>query len=121
MSAFDDIRTIAPNVIWPGVVGRSLHGANATLAHIELEPNADVPEHQHVNEQIGILVKGSLRFTIGGEAKDIEPGAGWVIRANVPHSVLVGPDGATIYEMFAPPRTDWAGQERLEPRVPDGF
>ena len=53
MSAFDDLREIAPLQIWPGLIGRALTGAEATLAQIELEPNIDVPEHSHVNEQIG--------------------------------------------------------------------
>ena len=71
MTAFDKLHDIAPNVIWDGVIGRSLHGAEATLAAIELEPNIDVPEHAHVNEQIGILTSGLLTFRIGDEQQDL--------------------------------------------------
>jgi quercetin dioxygenase-like cupin family protein len=72
-----------------------------------------VPEHQHVNEQTGILLRGSLTFTIGEESKEVRPGAMGVIPANVPHSVTVGPEGATLAELFSPPRADWSGLERL--------
>ena len=80
-----------------------------------------MPEHSHVNEQIGILTGGSLFFRIGGEEQDLLPGATWIIPANTPHSVRSGSNGATLIELFAPPRADWAGQERLAPSAPQGF
>src|SRR4029077_14713835 len=84
MSAFDDIREIVPHQIWPGVVGRSVEGKEATFSALELDPNTVVPAHHHVNEQMGILLRGSLRFRIGDEAKDLRPGSMWVIPADVP-------------------------------------
>ena len=121
MTAFHDLRALAPQVIWPGLIGRPLHGEEATLAQIELEPNIDVPEHSHVNEQIGILTTGSLTFQIGDETREIAPGEGWVIPAHVPHSVRSGAEGATLIELFAPPRHDWADRERIEPRPLKGL
>jgi len=116
VSAFIDLNGAAPQQIWPGLIARSLHGREATLAQIELEPGVEVPEHAHVNEQIGILAGGSLSFRIGEERRDLRPGEGWVIPAHVPHSVTAGKDGAVLFELFAPPRDDWAVHERLEPR-----
>jgi len=121
MTAFTDLHDLAPQQVWPGLIARSLHGAEATLAQIELEPGTVVPEHAHVNEQIGILTSGSLRFRIGEEERELRPGEGWVIPAHVPHAVTAGPDGATLFELFAPPRHDWSTHERLEPRPPRGF
>jgi quercetin dioxygenase-like cupin family protein len=121
VSAFDDIREIVPLQIWNGVVGRAVEGKEATLAAIELDPGTEVPEHQHVNEQTGILLRGAVRFRIGDETKDLVPGSTWVIPANVPHAVDTGPEGAFLVELFAPPRADWAGLERLEPGTPTGF
>jgi quercetin dioxygenase-like cupin family protein len=121
MSAFDELREIAPIRIWPGLIGRALTGEEATLAQIELDPDIDVPEHSHVNEQIGILTSGSVTFRIGAEEKALQPGATWVIPAHVPHSVTSGPDGAALIEVFVPRRDDWADREVLEPRAPSGF
>jgi quercetin dioxygenase-like cupin family protein len=121
VSAFDDIRELVPLKIWDGVIGRAVTGKEATLAAIELDPGTEVPEHRHVNEQTGILLRGSLRFRIGDETKDLVPGSTWVIPADVPHAVGAGPEGAFLVELFAPPRADWAGLERLEPGTPAGF
>src|SRR5689334_19549973 len=113
MSAFSNAGDLPRIKIWDGVVARAVDGTEATLALIDLEPNTRVPEHHHVNEQTGILIAGSMSFTIGDETKEIEPGAMWVIPADVPHSVVAGPGGARLAELFAPPRADWAGLERL--------
>ena len=121
MSAFDDIREIVPLQVWNGVIARAVEGKEATLAAIELDPNIQVPEHHHVNEQTGILLRGTMTFRIGDETKDLVPGSTWVIPADVPHSVEAGPEGAFLVELFAPPRADWAGLERLEPGTPTGF
>jgi quercetin dioxygenase-like cupin family protein len=113
MSAFSNLSDLAPIQIWNGVVARAVEGAGATFAVMELEPDTHVPEHHHVNEQTGILLRGTMSFTIGDETKQIEPGDMWVIPADVPQSVVAGPDGVTLAELFTPPRADWAGFERL--------
>jgi quercetin dioxygenase-like cupin family protein len=121
MSAFDELREIVPLQVWDGVVARAVNGEQASLAAIELDPHTKVPEHRHVNEQTGILLRGTLTFQIGEESKELRPGATWVIPADVPHSVDAGPDGAFLVELFAPPRADWGALERLEPSRPRGF
>ena len=121
MSAFDELKDMERLQIWPGLIARALTGAEGTLAHIEIDPGVDVPEHSHVNEQIGILLGGSMTFRIDGESRDLRPGGTWIIPANVPHSVTAGPDGATLIEAFAPARDDWADRETLEPRPPAGL
>lgn len=112
MSYFSEASELEVLHIWDGVTGRAVAGEGATLALIELVPDAVVPEHRHPNEQTGLLLRGALRFTIGGETKELQPGALWVIPGDTPHDVVAGPEGATLAELFAPPRTDWAGLER---------
>ena len=121
MTAFDHLNEIVPLQVWNGVVARAVAGEEATLAALELEPGCVVPEHSHVNEQTGMLIRGALTFRIGDEQKDLVPGSTWVIPANVPHDVAAGPDGAFLIELFAPPRADWGGLERLDPSPPAGF
>jgi quercetin dioxygenase-like cupin family protein len=116
MSAFADAGSLEPQQIWAGVLGRTVHGERVTLSLIELDANAVVPEHAHTNEQVGILLEGSLRFTIGAEERELGPGGTWRILGEVPHSVVAGPDGAVIVEVFSPVRADWEGLETLEPR-----
>jgi quercetin dioxygenase-like cupin family protein len=121
VSYFGDLSKLERLRIWDGLVGRAVVGAEASLVAIEIEPDTDVPQHQHPNEQTGILIQGSLTFTIGGEVRELRPGATWVIPGNVPHSVRSGAEGAALIELFAPPRDDWGGLERLEPAPTASF
>ena len=121
MSAFDDLSEIVPLRIWDGVVGHPVDGDQLTLTLIDLAAGSVVPEHSHANEQVGILLRGSLTFRIGDETRELVRGGAWCIRAHVPHEVRTGPDGATLVEAFAPARSDWAALERLDPGSPPAF
>jgi len=118
MSAFDDLAGIRPQDIWTGVVARAVHGERLTLAVVELAPNAAVPEHRHENEQLGMVLSGSLTFRVADETRELGPGATWSIPSNVPHEVTAGPDGAAVLDIFAPTRADWSAFEPQEPRAP---
>jgi quercetin dioxygenase-like cupin family protein len=116
VSAFTDLGTVAPQRIWDGVSGRVVHGERVTFALVELDPGATVPEHSHDNEQLGIVIVGSLTFTVDGDTRELGPGQAWCITKNLPHSVVAGPDGAVLVEVFSPVRDDWAGLVTDEPR-----
>lgn len=115
MTAFSHIDELERLQIWDGLIGRAVAGEQAGLVVIEIEPGTTVPEHRHPNEQTGLLLRGTVTFTVGNEAKELRPGALWVIPGDTPHSVQAGPEGAFLVELFAPPRDDWGDLERLPP------
>jgi quercetin dioxygenase-like cupin family protein len=85
------------------------------MALIDLDPNLHIPEHHHVNEQLGFVVLGKVTMVIGGEEKELSAGEAYSIKSDVPHSARTGPEGATVIDVFAPVRSDWEKAERLEP------
>jgi quercetin dioxygenase-like cupin family protein len=111
---------MSPQQIWDGVLGRSVHGERITLGVIELDPDSLVPEHSHENEQLGLVLSGSLAFRVGDETRELGPGGTWRILANTPHEVRAGREGAVVIDVFAPTREDWKPLERRErsPRWP---
>jgi quercetin dioxygenase-like cupin family protein len=119
MSAFDNIEALGPLRIWGDVVAREIHGRQTTLAVVELEPGALVPEHRHVSEQLGLVIQGSVSFRVADEETELGPGGTWNIASDVPHEVRAGPEGAVVVDVFSPTReADWQGLEREEPRPP---
>jgi quercetin dioxygenase-like cupin family protein len=118
VSAFANAGELPPQQIWDGILGRTVHGERVTLSLLELEPDTVVPEHAHENEQVGILLDGSMTFTVGDETAEIRPGGTWRILANVPHSVVTGPDGAVLVEVWSPIRSDWSEKAFQDPRPP---
>jgi quercetin dioxygenase-like cupin family protein len=97
-----------------------VHGDKLTLGLIELEPGSVVPEHSHENEQLGIMISGSVEFRVGDETRELKPGDTWSIPAHTPHEVHTGPEGAILVDVFAPVREDWKPLERFDraPRWP---
>ena len=118
MSAFDDLSAMAPVDIWDAVAVRAVHGERLTLGVVELDANSVVPEHAHDNEQLGIVLSGSLTFRVGDETRELSSGGTWAIPSNVPHEVRVGPEGAVVLDVFAPGRADWAEREASGKRPP---
>lgn len=116
-SPFGDLAAITPRVLADGVVTRILHGEEMSFVYVELDPGAPVAEHSHRNEQIGILLSGSIDFRVGGELRTQRAGETWTIPPFVPHGIdRTGPEGATLVEAFTPARQDWDGLEQLELR-----
>ncbi len=101
-----------PLAVAPGVSAWPVDTDHATLAVIRLEPSSLNPEHRHPNEQLGVLIEGSLTFRVADETRALLPGAMWRIPGDVPHEVVAGPEGATLVEAFAPGRSDWADRPR---------
>jgi quercetin dioxygenase-like cupin family protein len=115
MSAFDSLATIRPLAIWQGAVARPVQGEHITLAVVDLVPDQDVPEHRHGNEQVGIVLRGSITMTIAGESRSLSTGETYVIPGGIPHSAVSGPEGASVIDVFTPVRADWQNVERLQP------
>jgi len=118
LSAFVELDELGPQDIWAGVAVRAVHGVRITLGVVELEADSVVPEHRHENEQLGIVLSGSLTFRVGDESRELGPGGTWRIPANTPHEVTTGPDGAVVIDVFAPTRDDWSAFEPEAPRTP---
>lgn len=122
MSVFDVLERIVPRRLTDGVVTRVIDGERMTLVYVELEPGSVVAEHRHDNEQIGILVAGSIDFRVGAERRVQRAGETWAIPPGVPHGIEeTGPDGAALIEAFTPNRPDYADLPRLALCVPRMF
>jgi quercetin dioxygenase-like cupin family protein len=104
--------------VWEGVLGRAVEGERLTLALIELEPDCEVPQHDHANEQLGLVIQGEITMTVGGERRTLGPGGTWRILGGVPHAAKAGPQGAVVIDVFSPVREDWRELGRLPPSTP---
>jgi quercetin dioxygenase-like cupin family protein len=118
MSYLIDLEQLAPFEVWGDAVrARRVEGERITLAVVELAPNSVVPEHRHPHEQLGMVIVGSVHFTVDGETRELRPGGTWRIPSDRPHDVVTGPVGAVVIDVFSPIRDDWRF-EPLEPNRP---
>ena len=89
------------------VRARRVQGERITFALVELDPNADLPQHTHEAEQMGMVIVGGMRFEVDGVVRELGPGGAWQIPSMRPHKATAGPDGATVIDVFTPVRSDW--------------
>jgi quercetin dioxygenase-like cupin family protein len=88
------------------------------MSVVELDPGAVVAEHSHGNEQLGIVLRGTMDFRIGDERLELGPGETWCIPANTPHEATAGAQGAVVIDVFSPPRDDFRELPLLDRRSP---
>ena len=91
----------------PGIRMRTLvYGEKSLMSEFHLQGGCQLPRHAHPYEQTGYLVSGHMRLTVGDEVHDVEPGDGWCIPMNLPHSAEVLADSVAV-EVFSPVREDY--------------
>jgi len=118
MTDLADLDQIPPIQVFDGVRVRRVEGDLVTLAVVELDPHAVVPEHRHASEQHGMVITGRMDFRVGDERRTLGPGGTWRIRSNVPHEAVAGAEGAVVIDVFSPIRADWDALPALEPTAP---
>ncbi len=89
--------------MWP------LGGENLMINFVRIEPGAEVPLHQHSQEQAGTVIEGSIFMTIGDETRELRRGDVYIAPPNSVHGATGGPDGCLVVDVFSPPRADYLG------------
>ncbi|MCH9012015.1 MAG: cupin domain-containing protein [Proteobacteria bacterium] len=96
-----------PRQLAEGIATRVFPGDQAMLSLVTIEPNAEGRMHSHPEEQWGILLEGEGVRVQGGVEVAVKKGDFWRTPGGVPHSFRAGPSGATVLDVFAPPREEY--------------
>ena len=81
-------------------------GDRMMMAHVILKKGSVVPAHSHDNEQLTYILKGALKFDIGGKEIILREGEVLVIPSNAVHAAVALEDTLDL-DVFSPPRQDW--------------
>jgi len=104
-----------PARIWDGVLARVVHGERVTIGFVDIDPDVQVPEHRHENEQVGFVQRGSVTMMIAGQSRAVGVEETYTIASQVPHSANAGTAGASVVDVFNPVREEWHQAPTLEP------
>jgi len=91
----------------PGIMMQSVTGGKLMANWVTIEPNRDVPRHQHPHEQLGIMLEGELELTLGDETRLLRTGDAYTIPPNLPHGARTNESGCVVLDIFTPPRDDY--------------
>jgi quercetin dioxygenase-like cupin family protein len=98
---------IPPRTLAPGVTAKIASGEKMMFSLVTLAPHAVVPTHSHPHEQMGMMVSGTMEFTIEGEARVLSGSEMYFVPGGVSHAAKAGPGGAVALDAFSPPREEY--------------
>lgn len=90
-----------------GITTRIFVGDNAMLSVVRIAPHSTGEVHSHPQEQWGILLEGECVRIQGGEEVAVKAGDFWHTPGDVPHGIRTGDVGATVLDVFSPPREEY--------------
>lgn len=96
----------------PGVHRRTMAVTDEEmLCEFYLERDSVVPEHSHMNDQVGYVIFGKIELTIGDMVHVCAPGDSYAIPGGVAHQAHAIIDSLVI-DVFSPPRNDYRTEAR---------
>jgi quercetin dioxygenase-like cupin family protein len=78
-------------------------GANLNAVHWNIPDGDVVPEHAHIQEQFGYVIRGALELTVSGQTFVVGAGDSYVIPPNAPHGFRAQGQTEAI-DVFSPLR-----------------
>ena len=91
----------------PGARTRTFWGDNMLLSLVEIDANAEVPNHTHPHEQAGIVIEGEMEMGIAGEVRTLKPGEMYIVPGGVEHYARCGEIPAKVLDIFSPVRAEF--------------
>jgi len=110
------MKDIAIDRPWRGVPAERIHegvdrqmvvGERLMMCRLTLQPHVDTPIHSHPHEQMTIVERGRVRFTIDGHTRVV--GAGDVLHfpPNVAHGATMLDEEVVLIDIFTPIREEF--------------
>ena len=90
-----------------GINAHIFPGDQAMVSIVKIEPKAVGTVHEHPQEQWSMMVSGSALRIQDNEKIPVSKGDFWCTPGGVRHGILGGPDGALIFDFFAPARDEY--------------
>jgi quercetin dioxygenase-like cupin family protein len=82
------------------------YGENMMMTEFILQKGSILPEHSHIHEQSGYLIKGKIMLYINDVSRELKPGDSWNIPQNIRHKANIIEDSIAL-EVFNPVRADY--------------
>ena len=104
--ARQDLSDIGTGSVELRLVGSRLAKRSMTILHERYAPGADTGEEMltHPGEEGGVIVKGKLEVTVGGESRTLGPGDAYYFKSSLPHRFRnVGREECEIVSASSPP------------------
>jgi quercetin dioxygenase-like cupin family protein len=91
----------------PGIKRQMVIGKNLMMCRFTFEPFLVTPEHTHPHEQMTLVIKGKVKFTVEGEVVIVAPGDVLHFPSNNRHGATMLDEEVVLIDIFSPIREDF--------------
>ena len=90
-----------------GIVRQMIHGATLMICRLTFPPRCVTTPHDHFHEQMTIVEKGRVLFTVGKEQKEFGPGDVLLFPGGFWHGATMLDEEVVLVDIFSPLREDF--------------
>jgi quercetin dioxygenase-like cupin family protein len=105
-------KAIAAEAPAPGIERRMIVGDGLMICRLRFDPFVVTPVHRHPHEQMTVVERGRVRFTIAGEQRIAGPGEVLHFPSNVEHGATMLEEEVVLLDVFTPIREDFLAPRR---------
>jgi quercetin dioxygenase-like cupin family protein len=114
MSAIEQIKakhtdwaSIPVEQLEPGIERQMIVGENLMICRLRFSPNVVTPAHDHPHEQMTLVERGRLLFTIGDEQRIAQAGDVLHFPPGTWHGATMLDEEVILVDIFSPIREDF--------------
>jgi quercetin dioxygenase-like cupin family protein len=105
-----DWATAPAETVYPGIQRQTLHAERQTVVRYVYQPGSVFPHHAHPQEQVTLVISGTIEFTVAGQQLTLRAGQAAVIPPDVPHGArVVGDAIVESFNTLSPARSSQTG------------
>ncbi|MGE3840834.1 MAG: cupin domain-containing protein [Vicinamibacterales bacterium] len=93
--------------IAPGIDRQMVWGERLMVCRLRFDPHVVTPIHAHPHEQITLVEKGRVLFTIDGEERQVAEGAVLHFPPDVRHGARMLEEEVVLVDIFTPIREEF--------------
>jgi len=91
----------------PGIGRQMIVGANLMICRLRIGPNIVTPAHDHTHEQMTLVERGRVLFTIGDEQRIAQAGDVLHFPPGTWHGATMLDEEVILVDIFSPIREDF--------------
>jgi quercetin dioxygenase-like cupin family protein len=102
-----DWTKLPSDVTAPGIRRQMVVGQNVMMCRFTFDPFVVTDEHTHPHEQMTLIMKGRVKFTIGGEVRIVSAGDVMHFPPHNRHGATMLDEEVVLIDIFSPIREDF--------------
>jgi len=90
-----------------GIERQMVWGDRVMVCRLRIAPRTVTPVHSHPHEQITLVERGPVEFTIDGQTRIVQTGDVLVFPSHLRHGATMLDAEVVLIDIFSPPREDF--------------